>query len=570
MHSESKLNVVLCWHMHQPPYQDQQDGQYELPWTYLHATKDYVDMAAHLEGCPEAKCVVNFSPTLLEQIDDYSQQTERYLTDGTPVRDPLLAALVSAEFPNDPEQRQILIKTCLKANEERAIGRYEAFQQLVQLIGDTSQLATRCLYLSNQFLADLLVWYHLVWIGETVRHKDARIKYLIKKSRLYNVDDRSLLFAVINELLGSLIPRYRKLAKRGQVELSFTPYSHPIMPLMLDFDSARQAWPEITLPKADYYPGGEARAHWQIDKGIACFEHYFGFRPTGCWPAEGAVSTPTLELLAEHGLKWAASGENVLSNSLSTKVTGAKKGKEWLYRAYRISDTSLHGFFRDDGLSDLIGFEYADWHGDDAVANLISHLEVIAAKNEGHGDGIVSIILDGENAWETYPYNGFYFLSALYKKLAANPKLNLTTYQDYLKGEPECPALETVTAGSWVHGTFSTWIGDPGKNLAWDFLCEVKEVFDEEKSSGRLTGEALSRAEQELAICEASDWAWWFGDYNPEGAVSDFDNMYRRHLRNLYHSLNKQPPPHLNRVISTGSGKPAAGGVMRTGQDFSR
>ncbi|MEJ1497663.1 MAG: glycoside hydrolase family 57 protein [Candidatus Sedimenticola sp. (ex Thyasira tokunagai)] len=569
MHSEGKLNVVLCWHMHQPPYQDEQDGQYKLPWTYLHAIKDYVDMAAHLEACPDAKCVVNFSPTLLEQIDDYSRQSKRYLEDRTPVTDPILSALVTGEFPTDPGKRTTLIKACLKANEERAIARYEAFQQLVSLIGNVENLERRSIYLSNQFLSDLLVWYHLVWIGETVRHKDPRIKYLIKKSSLYSFDDRNLLFTVISELLSGLIGRYRKLAERGQAELSFTPYSHPIMPLLLDFNSARQAWPDITLPQADHYPGGLERSHWQVEKGIDCFERHFGFKPSGCWPAEGAVSTPTLELLAEHGIKWAASGENVLNNSLRPEDKALDE-KDWLYLPYRISDTELHSFFRDDGLSDLIGFEYARWHGDDAVANLISHLDTIATRSKDNPDRIVSIILDGENAWETYPYNGYYFLSALYKHLAIHPSINLTTYGEYLKTKRQSPVLKEVTAGSWVHGTFSTWIGDPGKNRAWDLLCEAKQAFDEEKISGRLTGEALNQAEHELAICEASDWAWWFGDYNPEGAVSDFDSMYRRHLTNLYRRLDRPIPESVTKVISHGSGDPATGGVMRTGQDFSR
>ncbi|MES9855759.1 MAG: glycoside hydrolase family 57 protein [Sedimenticola sp.] len=569
MHSEEKLNVVLCWHMHQPPYQDEHDGDYKLPWTYLHAIKDYVDMVAHLEECPSAKCVVNFSPTLLEQISDYSRQCRRYLEDRTPVTDPVLSSLVASDLPSDPGKRTNLIKACLKANEERAISRYEAFQQLASLAGDVKSLETRSLYLSNQFLTDLLVWYHLVWIGETVRHKDPRIKYLLKKSRLYNFDDRSLLFTVISELLSGLIERYRKLAERGQVELSFSPYSHPIMPLLLDFKSAQQAWPEIPLPQAEQYPGGEVRAHWQIDKGIDCFERHFGFKPSGCWPAEGAISTQTLKLLDEHGIKWAASGENVLSNSLTPKEKGVAE-KDWLYTPYRISETDLHSFFRDDGLSDLIGFEYARWHGDDAVANLISHLETIATRSKDTPDSVVSIILDGENAWETYPYNGYYFLSALYKHLSIHPSINLTTYSEYLKTERQSPLLTDVTAGSWVHGTFSTWIGDPGKNRAWDLLCEVKRAFDEEKSSGRLTDATLIQAEHELAICEASDWAWWFGDYNPEGAVSDFDNMYRRHLGNLYRRLNRPSPESLDEVISHGSGDPAAGGVMRSGQDFTR
>ncbi len=565
MQCKKKLDVVLVWHMHQPHYKDQSNGDYRLPWTYLHAIKDYVDMAAHLEACPNACSVVNFSPTLLEQIDDYAQQTQRYLKDGTLVKDPLLNALATGKFPKDAEKRSALILSCIRANEEHAIGRYKEFQQLTRMIGDPETLPERSNYLSNQFIADLLVWYHLVWIGETVRRKNGRIIQLIEKGQFFTPDDRHQLFCVISKLLSGLIDRYKALAVRGQAELSFTPYSHPIMPLLLDFGSARQAWPDIVLPDAEKYPGGKVRAHWHIDQGIACFERYFGFKPTGCWPAEGGICEKSLQLLGEHGLEWAATGENVLINSLNDEEKSVPD-KIWLYQSYLAPKSDIACFFRDDGLSDLIGFEYARWHADNAVANLISHLEHIAVKTADQPDAIVSIILDGENAWETYPYNGYYFLNGLYKHLAVHPNLNLTTYKKHLTTHPAEHKLAKITAGSWVHGTFSTWIGDPGKNRAWELLADAKQAFDEVINAGQLDEKTVVKAKQELAICEASDWAWWFGDYNPEGAVSDFDEIYRLHLSNLYKTLGVPVPDVLHQVISRGSGDPAVGGVMRAGQ----
>ncbi len=223
-------------------------------------------------------------------------------------------------------------------------------------------------------------------------------------------------------------------------------------------------------------------------------------------------------------------------------------------------------FFRDDGLSDLIGFEYSNWHADDAIANLVHHLENIADACQDNPGSIVSIILDGENAWEYYPENGYYFLDALYEKISAHPKLNLTTYKDYLSKKPQISNLDTLVAGSWVYGTFSTWIGDADKNRAWDMLGDAKHAFDHAVSQKIIQGERLLKAEKQLAVCEGSDWFWWFGDYNPADTVSDFEHLFRLNLSILYTLINQEAPEYLSQTFTHGSGAPAMGGVMRPGQ----
>jgi alpha-amylase/alpha-mannosidase (GH57 family) len=224
-------------------------------------------------------------------------------------------------------------------------------------------------------------------------------------------------------------------------------------------------------------------------------------------------------------------------------------------------------FFRDDGLSDLIGFTYSDWHADDAVANLIKHLENIAAACQHEPNRLVSIILDGENAWEYYPENGYYFLHALYSKLASHPSLELTTYSECLQQHCEVSTLSHVVAGSWVYGTFSTWIGEPDKNRGWDMLGDAKHAFDASVAAGQLDERHRRLAEEQLAICEGSDWFWWFGDYNPAESVRDFEHLYRLHLSNLYQILGAEPPAYLSEVFTHGSGTPAMGGTMRKGQE---
>ncbi len=565
MSDDARLKVVLCWHMHQPQYRDPIDGRYQLPWTYLHAIKDYVDMAAHLEAVPAARAVVNFAPVLLEQITDYAQQVHGFLANGGTIRDPLLAALGNAAMPVANDARLSLVKHCLHANEERLIARFPAYKRLADLASSYVAQPETLVSADEHILADLLVWYHLAWLGETVRREDKRIKGLVDKADKYTFNDRRQVLEVIGELLSGLIGRYARLAERGQVELSITPYAHPIMPLLLDFECAREATPEVRLPPIAAYPGGEERVRWHIRQGIETFRNHFGGTPAGCWPSEGAVSLACLKLLAESGFAWAASGEGVLHNSLIKSGHAPHAMKEaWLYRPYAVAESGLACFFRDDGLSDLIGFTYSDWAADDAVNDLIHHLENIAGRCRGHPDHVVSIIMDGENAWEHYPENGYHFLSALYQRLTTHPQLMLTTFSDCLATHA-AKRLPTLVAGSWVHGAFSTWIGDPDKNRGWEMLMDAKHAFD--AVVGSLSREQRAAAERQLAVCEGSDWFWWFGGDNPADTVSDFERLYRLHLTGLYRLLGREPPAYLSRVFAHGHGKPLPGGAMRPGQE---
>ena len=564
MSDNRRLKVVLCWHMHQPDYRGPDHGDYQLPWVYLHAIKDYADMASHLEGNPDARAVVNFAPVLLEQMEDYAQQISAWLETGKLIRDPLLAALAGPGLPLDQPARRHLIRACLKANEQRLIKRFTTFHRLIEIAGWIDQHAESSLYLNDQYLVDLLVWYHLAWMGENTRVNDLRIRSLEKKRIHYNSDDRRCLLETIGELLSGIIGRYRKLAETGRIELSVTPYAHPILPLLLDIHSVREAMPDVALPEVTDYPGGEPRARWHIRQGIEVFERYFGFRPTGCWPSEGAVSGETLRLLEEEGFRWAASGQQVLHNSLAAFSGGAALPEHWVHQPYRLGEGKLQCFFRDDGLSDLIGFTYADWHADDAVENLVQHLETIADTTEGEPNRIVSIIMDGENAWEYYPRNGCFFLTSLYERLADHPRLHLTTFFEALSGQRAATeSLRGMVAGSWVYGTFSTWIGDPDKNRAWEMLVEAKHAYDRVMEKGRLDDKAKAECVLQLARCEGSDWFWWFGDYNPGETVSDFERLFRKQLTYLYELLGEKPPEYLAKVFAQGSGDPAMGGVMR-------
>ena len=266
-----------------------------------------------------------------------------------------------------------------------------------------------------------------------------------------------------------------------------------------------------------------------------------------------------MKLLDKAGFQWLATGENVLRNTLSNSDAGKKITS--IFSSFQVKDHGIKLFARDDALSDLIGFTYADWHADDAVGDLIHRLEMIADQTPGQDNRVVSIIMDGENAWEYYPENAYYFISALYQRLSEHPRLHLTTYNQAMKKKPL--AINRLTAGSWVFGTFSTWIGDEDKNRAWDILGDVKRVYDEKRE--KLDAGQAAIVDRQLAVCEGSDWFWWFGDYNPAETVSDFERLFRIHITNLYHLLGHEPPQYLSQTISHGSGAPALGGVIRPG-----
>jgi len=566
MANDDRLRVVFCWHMHQPDYRDLISGQYHQPWTYLHAIKDYADMAAHLEAHPGARAVVNFTPILLEQLDDYARSVNGMLEDDVSIPDPLLAALAEPALPVDHGERETLVSACLRANENRLIKRFPQFSRLVELARSFVSQRHALEYVSRDFISDLIVWYHLAWLGESVRRNDTRIAALMKKGSHFSLHERRELLKVIGEILQGLLPRYRALAEAGQVELSVTPYTHPIVPLLLDIKCASEAMPDAPMPAVEAYPGGAERVRWHLQRGIDCFERHFGFKPDGCWPSEGSVSDATLAALDEFGFRWAATGESVLHHSTAALGNPIDdESSHYLFQPHRVAHSKPVCFFRDDKLSDKIGFVYSDWHADDAVADLVHHLESIEESFRSKNKAVVSIIMDGENAWEYYPENAYYFLTELYSRLEDHPRLKLTTFSECLDEDVPVNHLPHLVPGSWVYGTFSTWIGEPGKNRAWEMLVDAKHAYDQAVATG-LSAKKLNRAEIQLAVCEGSDWFWWFGGDNPAETVSAFDEMYRMHLSRLYQILGKEPPEYLAHSFTEGGGNPAHGGTMRHGK----
>lgn len=560
------IDLVLLWHMHQPDYRDHSRPgapEFVLPWVYLHALKDYSDMADHLERHPQVRAVVNFVPVLAEQIEDYAAQF-----DSGCFRDPLLRLLATPEGQalDEADKRKIL-DACFLANHATMLDPFPDYQRLHTLYNslarsDVQQPALD--YLADAYYFDLLVWYHLAWSGESERRKEKLLGDLARKGQSFSHADRQALLAWMGKTMRQVLPRYTALAQRGQIELSCTPQTHPLSPLLLDLRAGQQTVPDAPAPAAAEYPGGAERVRRHILAAQASHTQRFGAAPVGMWPAEGAISTEFARQLAAEGVRWIASGEGVLHNSLNH---AGMQVPHPAWQPWQLDDApGMSMFFRDEHLSDLIGFEYGKWHSGDAARHFVEQVANTAnlAPVTGHEQQrpVVAVILDGENAWEHYPYNGWYFFEELYGLLAHSQQIRTTTFATLVEEGPAPSAtLPALTAGSWVYGTLATWVGDPAKNRAWDLLAAVKTAYD--AAFPRLGREQQVVAEQQLAICESSDWFWWFGDYNPGPSVASFDKLYRRNLANLYRCLQLEPPAELDTPISAGGGHAEGGGTMR-------
>lgn len=571
------LNVVLCWHMHQPYYREGKKGDFRLPWVYLHGIKDYTDMAKHLENHPNMQAVVNFSPILLEQLDEYVQELEAFFDHsekkGNTLSDPLLATLAGERpIPQQAKDRFQLYEACKRCFAPRMIEPYPVFEHLVQcldgIFGDTESTKPEehflLSYLDEQYFIDILVWYHLTWLGYSLRSTETA-RQLMQKGKNFTLEDRHSLTTLIHQALADIIPRYRKLADKGQIELSFTPYAHPIIPLLNSFQNMGCSQPDAPRPECEDYPHGEARSRWHMEKGIQVFEHFFGRKPAGVWLSEGGISADALTLLDELSLKWTASGEQVWRNTclLANCPTEDMHNKRALFRPYQYQQNASRMFFRDDGLSDFIGFEYSHWNAIDASRHFVENLTNIAEfLGEDAHKHVVPVILDGENAWEYYVDNGYHFLDHLYNEMTHCEAINVTTFEQ-ASALVEAAHIDKLCAGSWVYGSFSTWVGDADKNRAWEYLVAAKKACDKALQTHTYSSSRLAELDEQVAICEGSDWFWWFGDYNAADSVHDFDSLFRTQLKKLYNLIDEPPPEYLEHPISLGGGNAENAGTMR-------
>ena len=529
--------IYLCflWHMHQPFYKDLISGQYKMPWARLHALKDYYGMVRILEEFPQVHMTFNLVPSLLVQLEEYA---------AGKADDPWLAcALKPAEALSEAEQ-DLVLRHFFAADPARMIYRYPRYGELYDAwrAADRNPQRARRLF-GVQALRDLQVLSQLAWFDEEYLTGDPGVRELAAQGRDYTLADQDLMGRKQGEILRAVLPVHREFLRRGQIEISTTPFYHPILPLLCDSNIAEVAHPYVPLPTRFRYPQ-DARLQLELARGY--MTERFGAAPVGLWPSEGSVSDEVLGLAAEVGFRWLATDNGVLARTL-----GRPAGLEDTYRPYvwRQGGREIRAVFRDHTLSDLIGFVYARLGAPEAAKDLLDRIRencrgILAAGR----DALVPLILDGENAWEFYEQNGRPFLRELYRRIGDDPQLAALTVSEALERiEPQ--PLERIFPGSWIGANFDVWIGAEEDNRSWEYLVRARQAFDLHSGEAPEADRALAR--EELLIAEGSDWCWWYGpehasDYRPE-----FDQLFRSHLANAYRALHLSPPDELSRPILT-------------------
>jgi alpha-amylase/alpha-mannosidase (GH57 family) len=511
--------VCFLWHMHQPFYKDLWSGEYKLPWTRLHALKDYAGMVEILAEFPAIHQTFNLVPSMIAQIDEYASGK---------ASDPFLdCALAPAEGLSEAQQNFVL-KYFFQANLDRLISRYPRYRQLYD------QQARKD-HFSAQDFRDLQIFHLLVWFDEDLLARDPELIELIRRGRGFSLADQTMMARKQREALARVLPVYRKFGALGQIEISTTPFYHPILPLICDSDIGAVSHPGLPLPTRFSYPGD---AREQLERAHAYIYDKLGVSPVGLWPSEGSVSDEALALAAGAGFTWAASDNGVLARTLNRDA-----GPEVSYRPYvwRQKGREMRMIFRDHYLSDLIGFEYSRMNAADAAGHFLDRIR----QNSGGRECLVPIILDGENAWEWYEANGRPFLRELYRRISEDRNLEALTVAEALakyKAEP----LQNIFPGSWINANFDIWIGAEEDNQAWELLLAARRAYDQTPD---VPEHGRKLAYEELLIAEGSDWNWWYGPEHGSDNRPEFDQLYRDHLINVYRALGLVPPDELSRSI---------------------
>jgi alpha-amylase/alpha-mannosidase (GH57 family) len=539
------LCVALVWHMHQPFYKDALTGKYSLPWVRLHALKDYYHMAEIVARHPQMHATFNFVPSLTQQLDEYAA--------GTAIDDCLA---VSRKASWTKKERAFILSFFFSINAKRYIHRYPRYRQLLELAERAEYQAD---LLGDAFYRDLVAWFNLIWVDRGLLERDELFSRMVAKGRDFTHEDILAILEHQRQVIGRVLPLYRELQDAGQLEITTTPYHHPILPLLTDTNVAKESQPNGHLPKTRFAHPEDAVE--QLRRGVMAYERAFGRRPRGLWPAEGSVSQEVLSFLDDvDGLRWFATDEGVLSRSLNVQVRrdgyANVTNPELLYRPYRLvperaggaAPSQLYGIFRDVVLSDRIGFVYKTMHHHDAVNDLIGRLHHIRHTTRGaEVPPLVSIVLDGENCWEEYEDNGTPFLNELYHRLSTDPELLPVTPSEYLDEYPPTESIPRLFAGSWINHSFQTWIGERAQNQAWDQLARTRQwLVNWQRDNPLADWQTLERAWEEIYIAEASDWFWWYYSYNNPAGGALFDVEFRRHLSNVFRITGVSSPAWLD------------------------
>jgi len=537
------LYVAIVWHMHQPWYRHLETGEFSLPWVRLHATKDYLHMAELVRAYPEVHVTFNLVPSLVEQLLMYAagEAEDR-------------CQALSRQEHWTPDEQRFLLSFFFHINWHRVIQRYPPYWRLLNLRQAAPDMPA---YFSEQYYRDLAAWFNLAWIDPNWLERDVELASLVAKGSGYSTQDIARILAKQQEIIARVLPAYQELAARGQVEISVSPYYHPILPLLIDTSTAQRASPGLPLPAPAFVHPEDAEE--QIRRAVEYHQRLFGAPPQGMWPSEGAVCPEMVPMLVRWGFRWFASDEAILARSLGVSIDRDEHGNvtrpQVLYQPYR-ADRSAGApavIFRDRELSDRIGFVYQHMKAEDAVNDLMLRLYMIRDKVlHLEQPFLVSIILDGENAWEEYEHNGDPFLRRLYERLSREREyICPVTVSEYLERFGVRESLPQLATGSWIGGNLETWIGEPAQNTAWVYLKRARDDLAAwQKAHPEAPPALLERAWQAIYIAEGSDWFWWYYSRNNPAGENLFDLTFREHLRTLYRTLDMPVPAWLDVPIT--------------------
>jgi alpha-amylase/alpha-mannosidase (GH57 family) len=544
------LNVAILWHQHQPKYlKDLATGEYLEPWVRLHSIKDYYDMVAILEEFPAIRFTVNLTPVLLTQINEIITGYER--GGGT---DRYLRMTLADPATMSDEDRLFLLTHFFNANWDNMINVWPRYKELKnKKLGDSSELlAKSAASFTVQDWRDLQAWFNLAWFDPDFQEKDVTlpdgtvvtVKHLIAKERGYTEADKKEIVATQIAIMKNVVAIHKELQDEGRIEVTTTPYYHPILPLLCDTDLARKASPGIALPATPFRYPEDARQ--QVAMAVAQYEGLFEREPAGMWPAEGAVSQEIVGMVRDAGFAWMASDDQVLEHSLGAPLTPKQR-----YAMHWAQDGTkrVAMIFRDHTLSDDVGFNYSRMDGVEAANAMIRSLYAIGTKLGADGPGaVVPIVLDGENAWEWFRHDGKEFFRSWYDQMSRASWIRTVTVSEYLAERPPTSTIPNLWAGSWINHDFTTWIGEPEENDAWDRLARTRADLAVELAAGG--GISAARAYGEILAAEGSDWFWWYGNDQTSPNEDAFDASFRGTLTNVYTMMGKTRPSFLAAPVS--------------------
>jgi len=537
--------LALLWHHHQPYYREGPDGRYAMPWVRLHGIKDYFGMAWLAQRHANVHLTFNLVPSLLIQLEDYAtgNAEEMHLK---------LTAKPAREL--DENEVQFLLNEFFCANWDTMIRPHARYHELLLKRRFDRRTAGQALKeFARQDLLDLQVWCTLAWFFPQLQWEDPVLRELVTKGRNFTEDDKAAMLAKQREILKSVVLMYRELQDRGSAEISVSPFYHPILPLLCKMERAREAIPNLPMPRvmADFSPD----ARTQVARAVEAYWVYFGRAPRGMWPSEGSVSPEVAPLVAEGGFKWLATDEGILCRSLGCALhrDGYGHVQEWetLYQPYRVpaGGPELSILFRDRYLSDLIGFQYYHQPPEVAAADFVQRLLHIGTK-AGSKDVLVPVILDGDIAWEYYQDSGIHFLHALYNRLGSTPHIRPVMVSEYLESHPPQATIPRLFSGSWINSDFGVWIGHEEDRKGWERLAQTRN-FLVDRTEGKPATREVSQAWEELYAAEGSDWFWWYGDDRSSLQDAEFDRLFRRHLQNVYRLVGERPPEVFDEPIAS-------------------